>query len=137
MAILPLALTMMAGHQILSAIIFVTAPKPLRLSGSVLPAGKTAIKAGGLMIWLMPGDIIAMLTIGFNVVQDSAGPLATLPFVAVTLLIAALPVLVYLTFGSRAWEFMPESRDWMNAHRSQVGHKRRGLCFVFVALILS
>ena len=34
--ILPLAITMMAGPQIMSAIIFITTPKPLRLSAYFL-----------------------------------------------------------------------------------------------------
>jgi small neutral amino acid transporter SnatA (MarC family) len=34
LAILPLAITMMAGPQIMSAIIFITAAKPLKLSAS-------------------------------------------------------------------------------------------------------
>jgi hypothetical protein len=36
LAVIPLAITMMAGPQIMSAIIFVTAPKPLKLSAAFL-----------------------------------------------------------------------------------------------------
>jgi len=36
--ILPLAITMMAGPQILSAIIFLTTPKPLKVSAAFVPA---------------------------------------------------------------------------------------------------
>ena len=44
--ILPLAITMMAGPQIMSALIFITAPKPLKLSASFLAGVVIAVTAG-------------------------------------------------------------------------------------------
>jgi len=46
LAILPLAITMNAGPQIMSALIFVTAPKPLKLSASFLAGVVIAVTAG-------------------------------------------------------------------------------------------
>jgi Sap, sulfolipid-1-addressing protein len=46
LAVLPLAITMNAGPQIMSAIIFVTAPKALRLSASFLAGVVIAVTAG-------------------------------------------------------------------------------------------
>jgi len=46
LAILPLAITMMAGPQILSAIIFITAPKPLQLSASFIAGVAIAVTVG-------------------------------------------------------------------------------------------
>src|SRR5918998_4907419 len=46
LAILPLAITMNAGPQIMSAIIFVTTPKPLKLSAYFLAGGVIALTAG-------------------------------------------------------------------------------------------
>src|SRR5688500_11507285 len=46
LAILPLAITMNAGPQIMSAIIFVTAPKPLKLSAYFLAGVVIALTAG-------------------------------------------------------------------------------------------
>jgi threonine/homoserine/homoserine lactone efflux protein len=188
LAILPLAITMMLGPQIMSAIIFVTAPKAVRVSvpflagvaiattvgtaiflalqtllggdslgdpsdsssiGNLIqyalagllivlavksylgretaepPAWlgtlqgadpRLALKTGLLVILLMPSDIIIMLTVGTNLAQNGAGFLAALPFIAATVLIAALPLLVFLLFHRRAQRFMPKVRDWMNAN---------------------
>ena len=46
LAVLPLAITMNAGPQIMSAIIFVTAPKPLKLSAYFLVGVVIAVTAG-------------------------------------------------------------------------------------------
>jgi threonine/homoserine/homoserine lactone efflux protein len=204
--ILPLAITMMAGPQIMAAIIFVTAPKAVRVSlpflagvaiattvgviitttiasllgnsislGDSSDSGSTghiiqyvlvgllvalAIKnyvgretseppgwlgtlqsadarrafiTGLLIILLMPSDIIVMLTVGVNLVQNNAGLLAALPFIAATVLVAALPLLFFLVFHRRAERLMPKVRDWMNTHSWVVNII---VCGVFIALIL-
>jgi len=204
--ILPLAVTMMAGPQIMSAIIFVTAPKPLKIStpfivgvaiattvgvlialaiasllGSSVSLGdpsnqgstghiiqyllvgllvalavknylrretvepprwlgtlqnadsKRALKTGLLVILLMPSDIIVMLTVGMNLVHNGAGLLAALPFIAATVLVAALPLLLFLLFHRRAQRLMPKVRDWMNTNSWLVNII---VCVVFIALIL-
>jgi hypothetical protein len=200
--ILPLAITMMAGPQIMSAIIFVTAPKPLKLSASFLTAVAiaatvgvaiflalgnnfslgdsndnssagniiqyllvgllvflalmnyvrretieppkwlgtlqnagpgTAFKTGLLLISLMPSDLIIMMTVGTNLAQNNASLLAALPFLAATVLVAALPVLFYLLFHRRAQEVMPKVRNWMNTHSWLVNII---VYIVFIALIL-
>jgi Sap, sulfolipid-1-addressing protein len=46
LSIIPLAITMMAGPQIMSAIIFVTAPKPLKLSAYFLAGVVIAVTVG-------------------------------------------------------------------------------------------
>jgi hypothetical protein len=204
--ILPLAITMMAGPQIMSAIIFVTVSKALKLSAAFL-AGvaiativglavalalvsllgngvslgdpsdvgsvgrliqyllvallvglavknyvrresvepprwlgalqradeRTALKTGLLVIWLMPGDIIVMFTVATNLQQNGAGFSAALPFVAATVLIAALPLLCYLLLGGRARRLMPRVREWMNTHSWLVNIF---VCTLFIALIL-
>jgi hypothetical protein len=201
-AILPLAITMMAGPQIMSAIIFVTASKPVKLSAAFLAAvaiaatvgvaiflaignnfslgdsndngstghiiqyvlvgllvllaiknyvGRetveppkwlgtlqnakpaTAFKTGLLVIGLMPSDLIIMMTVGTNLAQNNASFLAALPFLAATVLVAALPVLFFVVFHRRAQGFMPKVRDWMNSNSWLVNII---VCGVFVALIL-
>ena len=187
--ILPLAITMNAGPQIMSALIFVTAQKPLKLSaaflagvaiavtggvtltftlatllGNGIPLGdpsssgslgnilqyllvgllvflaiksyvrrettepprwlgtlqnakpSTAFKTGLLLLSVFPSDFIILLTVGTNLAQNNARLLAALPFIALTILIAALPVLFYLLFRRRAQRAMPKVRDWMNAN---------------------
>jgi Sap, sulfolipid-1-addressing protein len=207
LAILPLAVTMMAGPQIMSAIIFLTASKPERLSASFILGVATATVAGVvialalvtlllgngvslgspsnavslgkliqyllvgllaalavknylrretvepprwlgtlqsadskralitglLVIWLMPGDIIVMLTVATNLKHNDAGLVAALPFIAATVLVAALPLLLYLLFHRRAQRLMPRVRDWMNTHSWLLNIIT---CVVFIALIL-
>jgi len=187
--ILPLAITMMAGPQIMSAIIFITAPKPLKLSASFLAGAVIAVTVGvtithtlatalgntislghssesgslgniiqyllvGVLVYLaiknyvrretiepprwlgtlqnakpstafttgllllsvFPSDFVILVTVGVNLAQNNASVVAALPFVAATVLIAALPVLSYLLFHRRARQLMPKVRDWMNAN---------------------
>ena len=204
--ILPLAITMMAGPQIMSAIIFVTASKAVKLSasfivgvavattvgvaialalvsllGNGLPLGdssdwgstghiiqyvlvgllvamavknyvrretvepprwlgtlmsadaKKALMTGLLVILVMPSDIIVMLTVGANLAQNNTGFIAALPFIAATVLVAALPLLIYLLFHRRAQRLMPKVRDWMNTHSWLVNII---VCVVFIVLIV-
>ena len=189
LAIIPLAITMNAGPQIMSALIFITASKPLKLSaaflagvviavtvgvtityalGTVLggsmslgdssnngslgniiqyllvgllvflsirsylgretiePPGwlgalqnakpRTAFTTGLLLLSVFPSDFVILVTVGINLAQQNASLLGAVPFVAATVLIAALPVLSYLLFRRRAQQVMPKVRDWMNTH---------------------
>ncbi|HEX6709945.1 MAG TPA: GAP family protein [Rubrobacter sp.] len=75
-----------------------------------------AFMTGLLLIWLMPSDIIIMLTVGINLAHIDAGLSDALPFIAATALVAALPVLLYLLFQRRAQQLMPKVREWMNAN---------------------
>ncbi|HEV2743571.1 MAG TPA: GAP family protein [Rubrobacter sp.] len=187
LAVLPVAITMNAGPQIMSAIIFVTAPKPLKLSayflagvviavtvgvtvtftlasvlGSAVSLGdpsnsgslgniiqyllvgllvflsiksdvgretseppgwlgalqnakpRTAFTTGLLLLSVFPSDLVILITVGMNLAQQDASLVAAVPFIAATILIAALPVLSYLLFRRRAQQAMPKVRDWMN-----------------------
>jgi Sap, sulfolipid-1-addressing protein len=187
LAVLPLAITMNAGPQIMSALIFVTASKPLKLSayfmagvviavtagvtitytlasvlGNSVSLGdpsdsgsigkiiqyvlvgllvilsirsyltratsepprwlgtmqnakpRTAFLAGLLLLSVFPSDFVVLITVGVNLAQSNSSLLAALPFVATTILIAALPMLSYLLFRRRAEVLMPKVRDWMN-----------------------
>ena len=189
LAVIPLAITMNAGPQIMSAIIFVTASKPLKLSayflagvvialavgltitytlatalGNSISLGdssdsgslgniiqyllvgllvflsirnyarretiepprwlgalqnansRTAFTTGLLLLSVFPSDFVILMTVGVNLAQNNASLLGALPFIAATIFIAALPLLVYLLFRRRAQEAMPKVREWMNAN---------------------
>jgi Sap, sulfolipid-1-addressing protein len=189
LSVIPLAITMNAGPQIMSAIIFVTANKPLKLSayfmagvviavtagvtitytlasalgnsislgdpsdsgslGNIIqyllvglliflsiksyvnretsePPGwlgalqnakpRTAFTTGLLLLSVFPSDFVILVTVGVNLAQSGSNLLAAVPFVAATILIAALPVLSYLLFRHRAKRAMPKVRDWMNTN---------------------
>ena len=206
LAIIPLAITMNAGPQIMSAIIFVTARNPLKLSAAFLTgvaiavtAGvtitytlatllgnsvslgdpsnngslgqiiqyllvallvflsiksyvrretiepprwlgtlqnakpRTAFRTGLLLLSVFPSDFVILVTVGMNLAHNNASLLAAVPFVAATILIAALPVLGYLLFRGRAQRAMPKVRDWMNTNSWLVNII---VYVVFIVLIL-
>jgi hypothetical protein len=187
--ILPLAITMMAGPQIISAIIFATTPRAARVSlgflagvavavtagvaimsgvaallgnavdlgdasdngsvghliqyvlvgllaaavlknwfgrenveppewlGTLMSAdSKKAFRVGLLVILLMPSDILIMLTVGVHQEQSGAPYAKVLPFIALTVLLAAVPLLARLLFHRRAEVAIPRFRDWTNSH---------------------
>jgi threonine/homoserine/homoserine lactone efflux protein len=108
--------------------------EPPRWLGTLQSADpKMAIKTGLLVILLMPSDVIIMLTVGVNLVHNDAGLLAALPFIAATVLVAALPLLLFLLFHRRAQKLMPKVRDWMNTNSWLVNII---VCVVFILLIL-
>jgi hypothetical protein len=77
---------------------------------------RTAFTTGLLLLSVFPSDFVILVTVGVNLAQNDASLLAALPFVAATVLIAALPVLSYLLFRRRAQRMMPKVRDWMNTN---------------------
>lgn len=200
--VLPLAVTMMVGPQIMSAIIFVTTPRAVRVSagfltgvtvaatvgtaitftlatlldlgdpgdaastgsiiqyvlvgllalaaiknwvrretiqppkwlGTLMSADpKRALKVGLLVILLMPSDIVVMLTVGVHLAQSDANFAEALPFIATTVLIAALPLLSFLLFHRRAAAAMPHMRDWMNTHSWLINI---AACVIFIVILL-
>ncbi|MFC5749641.1 GAP family protein [Actinomadura rugatobispora] len=204
--ILPLAITMMAGPQIMSAIILVTTKRPVRVSlafllgvavavaigvtitrgvfallggsvslgdpadngsvgkiiqyvlvalliaaalrnyvkratieppkwlGTLMEATpRRALMTGFLVIVLMPSDIVIMLTVGAHLEQHHLGVVAALPFLGLTVLIAALPLLALLLFHKRAERAMPGVRTWMNTHSWLINII---CCLIFILIIL-
>lgn len=105
-------------------------PKWLGTLLSATPA--TGLKTGLLVILAMPSDIVIMLTVGANLEHHKAGFGAALPFVGATLLIAALPLLLYLAFRKKAITTMPRVRDWMNTHSWLVNII---VCAIFITLV--
>jgi hypothetical protein len=67
---------------------------------------------------------------GVNLQHHGDDLIAAVPFLALTLLIAALPLLANLLLGRRAKEAMPKVRDWMTSKQlarqyHRPGHLRR------------
>jgi hypothetical protein len=104
--------------------------EPPRWLGALQNADpRRAFTTGLLLIWVMPSDLIIMLTVGVNLAHKGVSPVAALPFVAATALVAALPLLAYLLFRRRAKRLTPKVRDWMNANSWLVN------IFAYVAFI--
>ena len=203
--VVPLAITMMAGPQIMSAIIFVTAKDAVKLSLAFI-VGAAAGVTGGLLLakgiislldinlgdssdtsstgnviqvvlvlllvasavrnyvkratieppkWLgalmeatpakaftlgllllsiFPSDALVLLTVATNLEQTGSSIVDALPFIGLTVLIAASPLLFYFVFHRRAVTAMPKVRDWMNTNSWLVNII---VCVIFIFLILS
>jgi hypothetical protein len=105
--------------------------KPPRWMGALQNADpRRAFMTGLLLIWVMPSDLVIMLTVGVNFAHNGAYLFAVLPFVVPTALVAALPMLAYLLFHRCAQRLTPKVRDWMNANSWLVN------IFAYVAFIL-
>lgn len=108
--------------------------EPPKWLGKLQEAGPSqAFRTGLLVIIFMPSDLIVMLTVATNLEHSGDSFGAAVPFILLTALIAALPLLGYLIFHRRAVGAMPKLRDWMNANSWLVNII---VCAIFIALIL-
>jgi hypothetical protein len=94
---------------------------------------RQALKTGLLVILVMPSDLIVMLTVATNLEQNDHSLVDAVPFILLTALIAALPLLGYLLFHRRAVHAMPKVRDWMNTNSWLVNII---VCVIFIVLII-
>ncbi|MBT2369376.1 GAP family protein [Streptomyces sp. ISL-10] len=109
--------------------------EPPKWLGTLMDVGPSrAFWIALVVILLMPSDIAVMLTVGAHMEQHDVGLGAALPFIGATILIAALPLLLYLLFGKRAQRMMPRLRQWVNSHSWLVNI---AACMIFIAVILS
>ena len=75
-----------------------------------------ALVLGLLLLGVFPTDIITSVTVGARLANEDSPWVEGLPFIFLTLLLLALPVILVLLLGSRAQEFLPKARDWMNTN---------------------
>ena len=90
--------------------------KPKWMSSLQEAEGKSIFKIGLLLYSFMPTDLITMLTVAQYLTSNQMHFSACFPFIALTLLIAASPLLFYLLFRKRAEAAMPIVTDWMDTH---------------------
>jgi len=77
---------------------------------------KRAFSLAFLLIFLMPTDIIAVISTANFLHDNGLNALEGWPVVAATTLLMALPILGYLLLGHRARNAMPGIRDWLTTH---------------------
>lgn len=94
---------------------------------------KQVVKFAAMLIFMMPTDIIAMLTVGINLESNSLAFVDALPFIGLTALIAALPLIAYVALGKRARAAMPATGEWMTDNSWAVNVF---VCVLFMFLIL-
>ena len=90
-------------------------------------------KIGFVLYALMPTDIVSMATVGAYLAREGAPWVQSLPFIALTVLIAGLPLIALLLMGRRAETVLPRVRNWMNAN-SWIVSEAVILFFLAVAL---
>ncbi|GAA2665667.1 GAP family protein [Streptomyces vastus] len=109
--------------------------EPPKWLGTLMTADpRRAVKVGLLVILLMPSDIVIMLTVGVHLEQSDSGYAHALPFIALTVLVAAIPLLARLLFHRRAEAAAPAVREWVSTHGWLVNIIA---CAIFIVLILA
>ena len=92
------------------------AQKP-RWMASIQDASSKRIFTMGLLFYsVFPSDFVVLLTVGFMLAKNKMHFYSIYPFFALTLLIAAIPVLSFLILRKRAERMMPRVRDWLDSH---------------------
>jgi len=95
---------------------------------------KSAFVLGLLLFATFPGDILTSISVGLYVARHGESWWHCLPFVALTLLLLALPVITVVLMGRRAKAVLPRVRDWMNQHAWIVSEV---VLVIFVAIIIN
>jgi threonine/homoserine/homoserine lactone efflux protein len=75
-----------------------------------------SFKLGVLLLGVFPTDILTTVAVGSYLSTHDDPWWYCLPFVGVTLLLLALPLILLLLLGDRAQTLMPKARDWMNSN---------------------
>lgn len=93
-----------------------------------------ALGLGFLLFIAMPSDEGTMLAVAGSLAGQDKPWWHLLPFLALTMLLLALPLLALLAFGRRAAAVLPRVRDWANAHSWVVSE---AVILIFVAIVVA
>ena len=77
---------------------------------------RSSFTLGFLLLGVFPTDILTSVAVGAFLSSHGDPWWHLLPFLALTLLFLALPLLLVLAFGKRGRAFLPKARDWMNTN---------------------
>lgn len=69
-----------------------------------------------MLFSFMPTDLVAMVTVAGYLARNKLHFYSVFPFVALTMLLASLPLLSYLVFKKRAERVMPRVQKWLDAN---------------------
>jgi len=91
--------------------------KPPAWMGKLQTASpKFSFRLGFLLLGVFPTDILTSVAVGTYLAGQGDPWWHLLPFLGLTLLFLAAPLLLIFTFGARAQAFLPKARDWMNTN---------------------
>ncbi|WP_434742740.1 GAP family protein [Micromonospora sp. SH-82] len=91
-----------------------------------------AFGLGFLLFIAMPSDQANMLAVAASLAGHDRPWWHLLPFLFLTLLLLALPLLALLAFGQRAAAALPKIRDWANDHSWVVSE---AVILIFIAIV--
>ena len=72
-----------------------------------------ALEIGFLLFLLMPGNVLAMATVGAYLARHDVAWWHCLLVAASAIALAGIPLIVLLILGERAKALLPKTRDWM------------------------
>jgi uncharacterized membrane protein len=93
-----------------------------------------SFRLGFLLLGVFPTDIVTSVTVGSYLAAQGLPLTDGLGFLALTLLLLALPSLAVLLLGERAEAFLPKAREWMQANAWIVNEV---VLLFFVAIVAS
>ncbi len=89
--------------------------EPPSWMGKLQDAGPwLAFRVAFLLYLLMPTDLVSTVTVGAHLARKGSPYWHVATFLALTLLLAAAPMILDLLLGRRAAAFLPRFRGWMN-----------------------
>jgi cytochrome c biogenesis protein CcdA len=77
---------------------------------------RKSFRLGALLLGVFPTDLATSVVVGAHLARHGDPWWYCLPFVLLTVLFEALPVLFVLLLGKRAAVILPKVRDWMNTN---------------------
>lgn len=95
---------------------------------------RLALVLGFVLFAVMPTDVITMVTVGSFEAAHDAPWWHNLYFIALTIFIISLPLLLVIALGKRADIVLPKIRDWMASHSWVVNEI---VILLFLALTVS
>lgn len=98
---------------------------------------KRSFRLGFLLLGVFPTDILTSIAVGGSVARQGDSWWQVVPFVLLTLLFLAIPVLLLVILGQRGQTLLPKVRDWMNNNSWIVSEVVIGLFVVITASSLA
>ena len=98
------------------------------------PKPAFAFGLGVLLFFAMPSDEVTMASVAGSLAGHDKPWWHLLPFLILTVLLLALPLLALVMLGARAERLLPRLRDWSDAHSWIISEL---VILIFVAIVVS
>lgn len=112
--------------------------EPPRWMGKLENAtGRLSFTLGFLLLGFFPSDLLTSIAVGAHLGGHASPWWHAAIFVALTLVLLAVPALLVLLLGRRAATVLPKVRDWMNSHSWVVSELVIAIFLAFISLGLA